>query len=295
MAMMFSVAGKQLCEPCAKSVVTAPGAKFTRESFYKLTDPTVCAKCGQDFGDIELATVAKLPVCESCEQALRYRPFPTWVKMSFVGVCLLAVVSFVYNWRFFAAYVEVRRASTALHRGDISEAVRLSSAATAHVPDSVHLRILSHFILGLRDMKDDRAGDALAHFHQVQILSPDWPNIDSTILRAENSAAFDRQDYDAFLATSKKILDQSPTDPMSIGTVASAYACKYAATGDASYKQQSLDYLNRAKGLSTGRTKELYDEYEQRILFRLDTRRIISRQAFLNEFPNGYHPTEKTP
>ena len=45
---------------------------------------------------------------------------------------------------------------------------------------------------------------------------------------AESGIAFDKKDYDAFLTKAEEIAALAPEEPSAIGSVASAYACKYA-------------------------------------------------------------------
>jgi hypothetical protein len=79
-----------------------------------------------------------------------------------------------------------------------------------------------------------------------------------------------------------------------MGLIASAYACKYAVTGNEQFKQQSLEFLKKAKIISEqqGRLND-FEEYEDRILHRLETREIISRKEFIQKFPNGWKNQQK--
>ena len=68
--------------------------------------------------------------------------------------------------------------------------------------------------------------------------------------------------------------------------MASAYACKYAVTGDEQFKEESLKKLEEAR--SVAGNNEVFEEYQQRILHRLYTREIIKRDEFIKRFPNGW-------
>ena len=110
---------------------------------------------------------------------------------------------------------------------------------------------------------------------------------DDALLQAEAGAAFDAKDYDTFLAKSMEVLKRHPNEPMALAAVASAYACKYAATGLDAHRQEALKYLDSAA--QRGQGPELA-EYRQRILHRLQTREIISREEFYRRFPLGWKP-----
>jgi ATP-dependent Clp protease protease subunit len=78
-----------------------------------------------------------------------------------------------------------------------------------------------------------------------------------------------------------------PDSLTAVCDIASALACKFAVTGDAAYRAQSLQYLKKAKG-SFGSKEEDFAEYENRIQHRLATRKIITGKEFKEQFPNGW-------
>ncbi len=136
----LSLLGRQLCRPCATEEASRhPEGKITADSITRHVDPTVCAQCGSDNGESELPTLANVPLCGSCESYFRNRPYPAWLKLSFVALVALAVFSFGWNWRFLAAYREMRQVERALTKGDIDKAAQLSDAAARHVPEATEL------------------------------------------------------------------------------------------------------------------------------------------------------------
>mgnify|MGYP000875871497 CR=1 FL=1 len=72
--------------------------------------------------------------------------------------------------------------------------------------------------------------------------------------------------------------------------VASAHACMYAITGDASHKQQSVRHLEIARALIDD--DELYHSMLNHVEYRLSTREILTRDAFTKRFPNGWANTQ---
>jgi hypothetical protein len=109
--------------------------------------------------------------------------------------------------------------------------------------------------------------------------------INTLISVAERGDAFNRKDYDAFLAKAKEFEAQHPDEPGAVAQVASALACKYAVTGQESYKTQALEVLDKAKKLAVeDEDKERFKEYEERILHRVKTRKVISKKEYDRRF-----------
>jgi hypothetical protein len=69
--------------------------------------------------------------------------------------------------------------------------------------------------------------------------------------------------------------------------VASALACKWAVTADTGFKKEAYEYLARARELA-GADNPDFTEYEARILYRIDSRRIIKKAEHDALFPEGY-------
>jgi hypothetical protein len=288
----YRVFGRELCEECAnRELQRYPEGAATAADVQSHVDPTVCRNCGADGGIRELARVAGLPVCDDCEQHFRYRPFPMWIKLSLAGLLAFACVAFIHNWRFFAGYLEMRRAGKALSEGDITTAAALTASAAERVPEAKELRDLADCFNGMELLRQDRCADAVpllqrcarrfpagSHWHQMA---------NDFLLTAEAGVAFDNKDYDGFLAKSTEILRRQPNEEMAKAGVASAYACKYAATGDEAHKREAMRYLEQA----TQQSKDPgIAEYRQRILFRLHSREIIDKQEYDRRFPQGWNP-----
>jgi tetratricopeptide (TPR) repeat protein len=271
------IEGRVLCHQCA-----GEGAKKSRQ-----IDPTVCCGCGADFGSSELSKLQSgLPVCEPCRQKFLHRPYPDWVKLSFAGLVAIAILSLAVNWRFTVAYRELRRAGREYQAGRFESASSLMASASARVPESVMLRVSAELTRAGALMNEDRSAEALTLLLDLAAKHP-HPYIGEMITQAEIGAAFDRHDYDAFLAKVQQAIAKTPNDPMALTALASAYAAKYAATGDSAYQTQSLEKLERAKSLAGGKRADIA-EYEQRIRHRLATREILSPSEYKRRFPNGW-------
>jgi tetratricopeptide (TPR) repeat protein len=287
---MLRVLGRQLCKPCAADEVSQyPKGQITADSILRLVDPTVCAQCGSDHGDTELPKMGSLPVCGSCEGYFRNRPYPVWLKVSFVALVALAVVCFTRNWRFMAAYREIRQANRAADRGDIEGAAALSDSAARRVPDFPALGNVANLYRGFSLLQQGKSADAL-HCFQAAAREPSLigPQLARAIRVAEASIAFEKKNYDEFLTKETEIARLAPDDSTAVAGLASAYACKYAVTGSQEYRKQSLEQLDRASKRVRPDDATQFQEYANRIHHRLETREILSRAEFHKRFPAGY-------
>ncbi len=107
-------------------------------------------------------------------------------------------------------------------------------------------------------------------------------------LLAEAGIAFDAKDYDEFLKKEQALVKLLPTESHAVAGVASAYACKYAVTGDEKYRKESLKRLDQARKMAGPNNPEM-QEYAERIEHRLDSRQILKREEYQKRFPSGYH------
>ncbi len=282
----LKIDSRLLCDKCAQSDLSALN-KSELERPQKQFDPTVCWGCRSDFGSTILPTLQSgLPVCEPCRQAFLNRQYPNWVKLSFAGLVLVAVASLIVNWRFTAAYLEMKRANRELQGGRIEAAAALITSASRHVPESGDLRDGAALYRGIYFLALDKSAEALPYLQQYASKHRDQYAAD-LVSGAELGAAYDRRDFDSFLAKAQQALAQHKGDPMSTAAVSSAYACKYAVTGYPSFKTQSLQTLEQAKSLAGGKVQQL-KEYEERILCRLETREILSTAEYRKRFPSGW-------
>lgn len=226
-----------------------------------------------------------MPVCEECEQFFRMRPFPVWLRVASVGLFALVLFSLLSNLRFIRAYFDLKEMGTAWERGDLDRAASLATLAANRVPESEPLRAIAEFHEGIVLLREDKSRKALAKLRDCQGRLPeDWP-IDYWILLARQGVAFDEGNYTGFLEHSQALVRLNPQDPIALGSVASAYACLYAQSGDAAYREKALEFLQKAKQSDEA---NLLDDYEMRIRHRLHTREIITADEFRTRFPTGW-------
>ena len=78
--------------------------------------------------------------------------------------------------------------------------------------------------------------------------------------------------------------------------ISSALACKYAASGDTTFRQRSEEMLAKAKELTKG-DKKILDglaEFEERNHYRLETRQIISKSEYDQKFRGAKTPASES-
>ncbi|HEY1600391.1 MAG TPA: hypothetical protein VGG64_12355, partial [Pirellulales bacterium] len=207
---LYQVFGQSHCEPCGNSAIAARGAKLSPGDVSKLVDPTGCGWCSTDYGRQELVPIGNVPACETCEQRMRNWPYPTRIKASFVVLLLLAVGAFAYNFRFFKAYVHMLRGN---HTTSFEEGRDHALAAAALVPESQPLQDQADLFRAIEFMQQDNSAEALALLTRLQSRNHD-PRLASLIIEVEMGAAFDRKDYDTFLAKARDKAEHTPEDIM---------------------------------------------------------------------------------
>ena len=287
---------QHVCSACVEEVLgQATERGITKADVSRAADPTVCTQCKTDNGDEDLPLLAGSPICPTCESGFRNRPYPAWLKVSFVALVGLAVFSFAWNWRFIAALREIQQMQRAMAVPDFPRAANMAERAARHVPEVPELVGIAYFSRGLDLLAKEQSAKAVDSFRKAK-QSPGsgaLPDIDRFLLEAEAGAAFDAKNYDEFLAKCQAIASGLPRDPVGAAKVASGYACKFAVTGREEYRRESLKQLDKAAKLA-GPSDSSFQEFRLRILHRLDSREIISAAEFARRFPNGYKPKAKS-
>jgi tetratricopeptide (TPR) repeat protein len=245
-----------------------------------------CFRCGTDYGSVVLPRIAGLPVCDGCARILRNRPFPGWIRIAFGALILLAVLAFVYNQRFFLAHVEMQRALRALKSGNVERAVALFDEAAERVPDEPGLQALARYFRALMLVGQERSAEAIPLLKEALAINPNEPTLAAALLQAEAGLAYEQKDYDRFLEVEQTVAKKQPDNPIAALGVASAHACRYAATGDEAAKDLAERQIESASKMKGAEGPE-FAEYLDRIRYRLETREIISRNEYLRRFPNG--------
>ena len=278
---LVSVFNETLCDCCTEDrLKNTAQERITGETVYRLTDPTICSRCGADGGQQEYGLLLKMPVCDSCGEHMRKYPFPLWIKAACLGLIVLVVFTISWNWRFFRARILMDRATKAVFlEGRLVDGAGQMQTAARLVPESGDMATLSNLMSGLVEMQEENYEKALDHFGRCSGLPPDF-GLDTLIVRCRIGAAFDNKDYREFLKFALQFQESSPDDPVSVAQVSSAYACLYATNGNDEDKDKAMEFLSRAEKLSVNSVDSGFDEYKERILHRIETREVISRQEY---------------
>ena len=282
----FRVAGKTpLCEPCANAALQQLGLKTVPAGTVERNiDPTLCGRCGVDWGTAELGRVGSTPLCATCTAHVRNFPFPRWVKVSFAVLMVVVVADAIINARYVFALRALKQGSRLAQAGNVDGAADQLEAASRHVKGSREVHLAAVTFRGISLLNHDRAAEA------EKVLEKEHPDgahelYEFALLSAHIGAAFDRHDYDAFLAHAKTFLEKMPKSSRALGSVSSAYACKFAVSGNEEFRTASLDFLERARHAEEKDAD--FVEYEARIRHRLATREIIDAAEYRRRFGKG--------
>ncbi|MFT3980860.1 MAG: hypothetical protein QM687_10355 [Ferruginibacter sp.] len=279
----LKIDGKLYCEPCINRHFpyesSLEGKVVERE-----LDPTICSSCHNDFGDTILKKISVYPICDACEKERKNKAFPLWVKAFFIAVLAIVITGFVWNWKYYQAYNSIKLSNRYADSSDYEKAYTYMQDASSKVPEVADLKVLTSFYHGIDLLAKDKSAEALEQLEQSKAL-PESFRVDYFIVQANIGKAFDTKEYESFVTYSKQQLAYDTAAAYSYAAVASAYACVYASKGNDSARQESLAYLQKAKMLdSSAEIKQYFNMIE----YRIDSKRIIRREQFLKEFPNGW-------
>jgi len=279
-----AISQQTMCHPCGDTYLKANSTD--PKEIEANTDMTVCASCGKDNGVEELGTLCLAPVCAKCEAFFRNRPYPAWVKLAMATVVILVIFSMAWNWRFVQAMFDLQQCKKFMVSGDIAQAGLYYDSAAAHVPESKDLGAMASLCRGWVYLGEYKSAEALEEFTACRSLLPEEFGIESLIMRAKAGIAFKEKDYDKLLELSLKMSRDNNKDQVYAGGIASAYACKYAETGDEQFKKLCLEALEQYKQ-APGENPYLKESIN-RMEHRLYTREIISPEKFLELYPDGW-------
>jgi hypothetical protein len=200
---------------------------------------------------------------------------------------LLAAFLFVSNWRFIAGYRDMKQAARALEAGDFVRASKLMDSASRHMPEEPQLAHAASFSRALLLMERERAAEAVPLLQDFRAHYAEPDAVDALLARAETAAAFERRDYDAFLVKAQALSAGQPGSLDALLALTSAYACKYAITGQPEFKDLAWRSLGEAKRRA-GPQGQMLADVGQRVEHRLATREILSPAEFNRRYPRGW-------
>ena len=281
----IKIDNKIYCIPCANN--NFPDEASLKDKLVeKENDPTICSSCHQDFGSLVLNKISTYPICETCETKIKNKTFPVWVKGFCITVIAIVITGFMWNWKYYQAYKDIKLSSQYLNNGDYTKATAFMTSASSKVPEAQDLEAMSQYLHGMELLSKDKSAEALVEFNKCNdVLSADY-NISTLIIHAKIGVTFDNKDYDGFLEATKESLTQDTTNALSLSSVASAYACIYADKSKEDAKQNALQYLAKARAIDD--TSAEMRSYYNMIEYRIDSKKIIKREEFNKQFPNGW-------
>ncbi|MEN8127121.1 MAG: hypothetical protein ABFR90_04860 [Planctomycetota bacterium] len=281
---LVSVFDSTLCQSCGeKRLKDAEQDQITDQSVFSLSDPTICARCGADGGNQEFEFFVEMPICENCRDAMVNYRYPAWIKGFFAGILIITICSIAWNFRFFQARILMEQAiRIGFVQGNVDTATKKMSKAANLVPGAHGLQVLSHYLEGVQAIRDDDSQTALNHFQKCNEL-PESYQVEQYMLIAEFGVAFDNKEYQRFLELSIKYRDSFPDDPIPEAQIASAYACLYAEEKKQECKEKAMEHLQIAEEKATPDDQKRFEEYRERILYRLETRRILNSEEYYKE------------
>ncbi len=127
--------------------------------------------------------------------------------------------------------------------------------------------------------------EAAKLFRQAVAEYPESKEMAAAIPYFDEGAAFEQKDYDKFLALAQEVFAKTP-NASNAATIASAWACKYAASGNVQFKDQAEQFLTKAQQMAQSDPEEMkrLEEYLPRIRHRIDSREVITKQEYDKKF-----------
>jgi hypothetical protein len=278
---LYSVFDEVLCQSCAdKRLKDVPRKEVTPKTVYAMHDPTVCARCKADNGLDAYDLFLEVPICTPCRNHMKHYPFPLWIKAACVVIAVMVGFTIHMNLRFFKARIFLTQS---MRLGFVDNQWEQASQGMEQVvtliPESPDLKVLWHYTAGINELQSDHSQKAVDHLEQCNNLPEDY-HVKTLLLDAQSGVVFNKKDYPEFLRISQQRQKLYPNDPMILAQVSSAYACIYAAEGRDEDKQKSLDTLRHAEQLYGNSIPEGFTEYKERILYRLETRQILTKKEY---------------
>jgi hypothetical protein len=283
----LTIQGEVVCEPCCERLIAERQGSLQPGDVTRNVDSTICGWCGHDEKSDELPLLSGIPTCGACDVRMRNWPYPRWIKLSFAALLVLGIGSIIYNYRFVEAVLNAKLAHQAMRLGDVHEAALRMNAASDMAPEAEGYRFEAKLFEGMDLLSQNKSAQALPLLIECQQLLPTEPMLAQLVTQAQIGVAFDTKDYDEMLRHSQSLVAGLPVSAYSKLLLASAYACKYAATGEERFKSEALNAITAADALPDADTNA---EYKARILHRLHSRKILTKAEFDQQFPEGWNP-----
>jgi Tetratricopeptide repeat len=137
--------------------------------------------------------------------------------------------------------------------------------------------------------QDGHAEEAASLMQQAAREYPELPDLALAVPYYLGGAAFERKDYDGYLQSAQALWRQNPQSTNAAANLAGALSCKYAATGEPAYRAQAEEMIEKARNLARGNkaAEAAFQEYSERLRYRLDSREVISKTEYDRRFRQG--------
>lgn len=133
--------------------------------------------------------------------------------------------------------------------------------------------------------KEEKWEESAKAMHEAASLYPEMPGLGEAAESLDVAASFEGRNFDRFLELNERRWKREPKSSMAAAGMASALACKYAVTRDASFHSRATEMLEKAGSLAiTDQEKLAFNEYAERIRHRLATREILRKEEYDRRF-----------
>jgi len=122
--------------------------------------------------------------------------------------------------------------------------------------------------------------EAAGRMHEAADTYPAFASFGIQARLLDTSAAFYAEDYTGMVLLTESLWSELHTYDSAV-SLANAYACVYASSGDESAREKAIEMMATAKKLaSTKEAQNDLQEYEPRFNHRLETRKILTREQY---------------
>ncbi len=270
-----------ICADCVDKKVMSGESVDMNNAVFEF-DSTVCSFCGHDAGELDLPLKASRPICDDCTNSIERKISPAWLSPFLFLIGFSIVGGIVFNWKYFEGYFILNKVVENYVLGDIESAYRETEQLIAKIPDSKDLKFVNNYYGGMYFLSVDSSKKALEMLNEIQ--EPD----DFLVYLKNNarlSVAFDDKEYQTMLYYAEEIY-KTDSSASALLSVASANACLYATTNDEKHRKLAETQLSEALLLDDS-SKSL-QHYASKIEHRIATKRILTEEQYVKEFPNDW-------
>jgi tetratricopeptide (TPR) repeat protein len=239
-----------------------------------------CAKCGSLLAGQETRELAGASFCAACHDSFYHYRLPLWVKVFGLLVLAAVVAGSLVNYPYFKAYAELKASSRAYNDGDLEKALALAESARgrARLDDSVGA--YADYLRAFLSYDDSQRAEAREAVQEYLLYKPEDALAGYFYYSMALADAFDAGKYSEMREHALKILEYGPDNPIFLLSCASASACLYATEGGQEWLDEAESYIEKAEPLVSAEGRAEFEEYLERIRYRLDKRLVIDTDEY---------------